>query len=158
MRDENASVTELALTFLAAFSRFEQALKKAGFTMPGGNARPDWERFARHIEGRFDLEATPELQGAVLYVLRSSKRQPRGTISGYLSEVSWLSTLIQETVRNLSRRMNFGRFPEIDHTLMTSSRLILEAWSHCDPTLEKILNGVQIVVTASAVDHRVKSD
>jgi hypothetical protein len=143
MKAENVSDTEPVFTFLTAFSRFEQALKKAGFTLPGQNAQPDWERFAKDVEGRFDLEATPELQGAVLYVLRSSKRQPRGTISGYLSEVLWLATLIQETAKNLSRRMNFGHLPDIDDEFMTASRVILEAWSHCNPNLEKILNGVQ---------------
>lgn len=143
MKDENVTDTEFVVTFLTAFRRFEGALKKAGFTIPGGNAQTDWERFARHIEGRFDLEATPELQGAVLYVLRSSKRPPRGTISGYLSEVLWLSTLIQETVKHLYRRIHLGHFPDIDHELMRASRVILEAWSHCDPNIEKILNEVQ---------------
>lgn len=143
MRDENISGAEQVFTFLTAFRRFERALKTAGFTMPGRDAQPDWEGFARHIEGRFDLEATPELQGAVLYVLRSSKRLPRGTLSGYLSEVSWLSTLIQDTVKNLSPRIHFGHVSDIDDELMKASRVILEAWSRCDPNLEKILNGVQ---------------
>jgi hypothetical protein len=143
MKDENISGIELGFTFLTAFSRFEHALKKAGFAMSGSNAQPDWERFSRHIDPQFDLEATPELQGAVLYVLRSSRRQPRGTRSGYLSESFWLSTLLQDTVKNLSRRINFGHFSDIDGELMAAARVILDAWSHCEPNVEKILNDVQ---------------
>ena len=48
---------ELILTFLTKFQSFEQALMRTGFTQAGrspGNACPDWEQFARHVEGEFD--------------------------------------------------------------------------------------------------------
>jgi hypothetical protein len=46
---------ELVLDFFWKFSVFEAALKRAGFLRTGRNsaAEPDWEAFAREVEGRF---------------------------------------------------------------------------------------------------------
>lgn len=143
-KDEKDFDTELILTFFSVFNRFERALKKAGFTKPGRNTVPDWERFAKHIEGQFDPEATPELQGAVLYMLgHASRRATREIKSRYPSEVLWLSTSIQETAKDIARRMNFERYSNIEDEVMLASLMILEAWSHCDPKIEEILNDVQ---------------
>ena len=143
-RDETEIDTELLLTFFAMFSKFEKALKKAGFTKPGPyarNARADWERFARHIEGRFHVDSAPELQGAVAYLLdRPIKRQTRRIIPGFRSDVWWLSTLIQETVNNLSRNINFEPHTNKEAELLMACLVVLEAFGRCDPDLEAMLN------------------
>jgi len=142
--DGNDANTDVVLTFFAQFSKFEKGLKRAGFTKmgPGArNIRPDWERFARHIEKRFDPESRPELQGAIAYILdRPIRRQTRRQIPGFRSDVLWMSTVIQETANNLSRSIHFERYSDSDIELVFACMVILSAFAECDPSLEKILN------------------
>lgn len=143
-KDENSSDPELVLTFLAMFSRFEKALKKAGFAKPGRTSRADWERYVRQIEGRFDPDATPELQGAVAYLLGlPAGKETIRAIPGSLRDIFKLSALIQETGNNLARRMDFERACESGDEVVLACLLILEAWSHCDPDIHRVLNTIQ---------------
>ena len=46
--------SELALEFLATFSRLEYALKVTGFLQPNNNeAKADWKRFVSELEDKF---------------------------------------------------------------------------------------------------------
>jgi hypothetical protein len=60
---------ELFLEFFIIFSRFEYALKRAGFVT--GNkekASPDWKKFAFSLEGKFKSDRTQELIDAVNFL------------------------------------------------------------------------------------------
>jgi len=141
MDNANDADTDLALTFFSIFSNFERALRKAGYTKPGRNTGPDWDRFALQIEKRFDPDAAPELQGAVAYMMGvPDDRKPRRKIPGFLSDILLLSTLIQETGNNLSRSMNFEHHSDTDDEIMMACLVILEAWSHLEPEVDRILH------------------
>ena len=141
MTDHNDPDTDLLLTFFAIFGKFEQALKKAGYTKPGRNGRPDWERFARQIEKQFDPDSAPELQGAVAYMMGvPAEKKTRRRVAGFLSDILLLSTLIEETGNNLSRSMNFEHHTDTDDEIMMACMVILEAWSHLEPEVDRILN------------------
>jgi hypothetical protein len=69
---KNGLDEDLVFSFLADYHSLEGALVRAGFTKPGptaGNGRPDWSKFARHIEGKFDPASDPALEGTVCYLL-----------------------------------------------------------------------------------------
>jgi hypothetical protein len=56
---------DLLLRFFLTFSRFEYALKAAGFLI--GNSKQagaDWDRFARSIRSHFNLDKSPALRNA----------------------------------------------------------------------------------------------
>lgn len=147
---------ELALTFLTEFHLLEQALVRAGFTRAGrsqGTAQPDWTRFVRHIEARFRPDSSPELQGAVSYLLcdrRSLERrraQLRGSFPGEASsaqsDIVWLSELVQETGNALTHGMRFGKTPAVEFEYLMAALLVVAAWSCCDPTVERLLMHTQ---------------
>lgn len=142
-QEDHDTNTEIVLTFFAQFSKFEKVLKKAGFTTtrPGArNARPDWERFARHIEGKLDAEGSPELQGAIAYLIdRPIKRQTRRPIPGFRSDVLWMATVVQETANNLSRSIHFDRYSDSDVELVFACMVILTAFAECDPNMQRLL-------------------
>jgi len=52
---------DLVLNFFWKFSVFECALKREGYLKPGWNnaAEPDWNRFGRDIQGRFQQISSP---------------------------------------------------------------------------------------------------
>jgi hypothetical protein len=68
---------ELVLAFFWKFSVFEAALKRAGFLRTGRNnaAEPDWNRFAREIEGRFAEASVTGLAEAKEELRRISPRR-----------------------------------------------------------------------------------
>jgi hypothetical protein len=56
---------DLLLRFFLTFSRFEYALKAAGFlTADHKQARADWPRFARSVQPQFNLNNSPALGNA----------------------------------------------------------------------------------------------
>lgn len=72
---------ELLLDFFLTFSRFEYALKASDFFKRPDPARhdpsrppeakPDWDRFAVSLRGKFRIDRNAELQGACEYILAS---------------------------------------------------------------------------------------
>lgn len=62
--------TELAIEFMATFSRMEYALKSTGTYMLGDNKKvqADWDKFANHIDSRFNQLNTPELIASQKYL------------------------------------------------------------------------------------------
>lgn len=61
---------ELACELFAVFSRFEYALKEAGYYRAGRNnaAEPDWERFGQEITQEFERRLAGEVADAVAYL------------------------------------------------------------------------------------------
>jgi hypothetical protein len=59
---------ELVWTFFLAFSRFEYALKQAGYTHTrGSNVSANWQRFASDYQHQFDHHCSPEIRAAYKY-------------------------------------------------------------------------------------------
>jgi hypothetical protein len=147
---------ELILTFLTEFHLFERALIRAGFTKAGrtpGNSQPDWARFARHIESHFHPDSSPDLQGAVSYLLcdpgklalrrkRLQSTYPGETYSPH-SDLVWLSELVQEAGKQLTHGINAPTVPGYDTAYIMSALLVLEAFSYIDPMVESLLTHVQ---------------
>ena len=63
---------ELVLDFFWKFSVFECALKRGGFLRTGRNkvAEPDWDRFGREIQGRFEQVSVAGFKEAVAELTR----------------------------------------------------------------------------------------
>ena len=59
-----------AFQFFREFSRFEYALKHSGFLKgsEGNNANPDWDKYAKHIGGRFENTEDQCLKDAIKYM------------------------------------------------------------------------------------------
>lgn len=140
---------ELILIFLTEFQALEQALIRAGFTRAGGPSRDpqaDWVRYARHIEASFRPDSSPELQGAVSYLLcepekleRRRERLPHsypGETASPYSDLVWLSELVQEAGTRLSHGINFLKTPGFDTAYLTAVLLVVAALSHSDPVVE----------------------
>jgi hypothetical protein len=148
---------ELVLIFLTEFRSLEQALIRAGFTRAGrihAPPQPDWARFVRHIEPRFRPESSPELEGAVSYLLydpekmkarrrRSLQESPFGETSGAESDILWLSELVQATGNKLTYGIPFLKKDDFDAAEITAALMVVEAWSYCDPAIGRLLTNVQ---------------
>jgi hypothetical protein len=61
---------EAVCNFFAAFSRFEFALKKAGYASGGTQVSADWDRLAAVLRPHFDPKRTAELTEAVDYLVQ----------------------------------------------------------------------------------------
>lgn len=59
---------DLVTGFSIQFSRFEYALKRAGYCKQCKNAKPDWKRFAQEHEKLFDAKKDGKLETAVQYL------------------------------------------------------------------------------------------
>jgi hypothetical protein len=68
---------DLVLEFFANFSRFEYALKRAGFVKSDRhlNAMPDWDRFARKVAGGLGEVADEDFKTAKSYLLQNPPRK-----------------------------------------------------------------------------------
>jgi hypothetical protein len=77
-----------ATTFFMVFSRFEYALKFAGYRYPGRRAKPSWDDFATAIADPFDAALAPEktvFLGAVAYL---TDRPPNQQVQEH-GQLSW---------------------------------------------------------------------
>lgn len=133
--------SNLITEFFFVFSRFEYALKCAGYLKPGRNAMPNWDAFGSDVEESYNPEESLELAEAVQYLLSEPpKRQivlddgsldweplPRENIS----DIRWLLRLVSRVRNNL---FHGGKYPyrplpepARDTRLLESSLLVLEA-------------------------------
>jgi hypothetical protein len=132
---------ELALTFYAVFRRFENAIKKAGYSNAG---RPDWEAFLHEIQARFDPQATPELYGALLCMVdKYGKRIRGGTVDSATRDLRSLSAVIREIGDGLSRDMTHRRYTSDDDDTFIFCMVILDAWSELEPNVKRILSDIK---------------
>ena len=118
---------QLILTYLAYHRLLEQALVRAGFVMALSihkQPRPDWYRWARHIEKQFDPLSSEELGMAVAHLL--DLRDDMETLPGRMqnrltwesdsrfSDNLWLAEMLQRTSSLLIHRYNFAETPGCD--------------------------------------------
>lgn len=67
---------DLAIEFMATFSRIEHALKSTGYALGNeGRVDPDWDRFANEIDEQFNQLETEELIAAKDLLLGSPPRK-----------------------------------------------------------------------------------
>jgi hypothetical protein len=111
-------------------------------------------RFVRHIEPRFHPESSPELEGAVSYLLYDPEKMkarrrrllqdsPFGETSSAQSDILWLSELVRATGNKLTHGIPFLKKDDFDAAEITATLMVVEAWSYCDPTIERLLTHVQ---------------
>jgi hypothetical protein len=88
---------DLILAFYSDFRRFENALRKAGYSKDGHPAQADWDRFLKAIEARFDPNAKPEWIGAYLTLLDYVHQSVRSRrMKGAMHEIVRVSKIIQK--------------------------------------------------------------
>jgi hypothetical protein len=140
---------ELAIQFMAEFSRFEYALKSSGFIKVdrGGGANPDWDGFAKKIVGGFAGITDPLLPTAVTYFLGFPPKK-QVCIGGQLSfsDTPPQQTSVEEQVLLMVRRVrnnlfHGGKFhpqtdPDRDRLLLEHSRTILRLCLCLDTSLQ----------------------
>jgi hypothetical protein len=143
---------ELVFKFFTIFSLFEYALKRTKFRNGSEQSvEANWDLFAREIHDTFDPSATIDLQEAVDYLLNhpTKKQILRGNRlvfieSGIVNHRTiWLATLINRTRNNLFHGGKFPYIRERNPELIRHSLVILEAWAHCHPDVERELRNVQ---------------
>lgn len=143
---------DLVLLFLTEFHALEQALLRAGYTRAGRlhrSTQPDWIQFVRQIEPQFHPERSPELQGAVSYLLADPQkvkaRRKRledslpGEAYGVEQDIVWLAELIVEARNKLTNGIPILDENGFDTAYVTAVMLIVQDWSRCDPTIKKLL-------------------
>jgi hypothetical protein len=143
---------ETVLYFLSHYQALERALMRAGYTRAGhtsGSVQPDWPRFARHIQPRFEKDTEPVIQGAVAYMLldedhlalreeRIENAHPWESPDPH-NDTVWLAELLQQTRKRLIHWLNFPGAPAMDMAMVSAALFIVDAWSILDPQVEKLL-------------------
>jgi hypothetical protein len=110
---------DLVLEFFFVFSRFEYALKRAGYLMRSSSrAEPAWDRFGQDIQLVYDPNGASKLDRAVKYLLTHPPRRQiksHGRLGwsddgerGGLTEVQWLLRLVRRVRNNL---FHGGKYP-----------------------------------------------
>ncbi len=141
----------LITEFFFVFSRFEFALKRAGFVKkpkrkPKPNAKPpsaepDWDAFGDNIEQLYESDKNPKLARAVHYLLTEPPKRQIVRDDGSLgwealteenvTEIIWLLRLVRRVRNNL---FHGGKYPYTplpeparDTQLLESSLTVLRA-------------------------------
>jgi len=98
---------DLACDYLAIFSRFEYALKAAGFAQANrGYAEPNWGGFGQSIAATFNPAATPELAASVAYLLANPpQRQSYSAAAG----LSWSAVPVAATASQAEQLVAYVR-------------------------------------------------
>ena len=137
---------ELNLTYLACDRLLEQTLVRAGFVRVISSykqAQPDWYRWVRHIEKRFDPGSAVELQAAVDHLL--SLRDDMDALPGRLqnrltwesaspfSDNLWLAEMLQQTRLQLTHRYNIPATPGCDAAQVMAALFVAQEWLQLVP-------------------------
>lgn len=130
---------ELAFYFFKEFARFEYALKAADFNCGEGEAKPNWDKFAKTVRDTFENISSQELQDAVNYIL-SNPPQKQVVKNGKLDwdkslcENSYKADKLLVYVRRVRNNLfHGGKFnghwfaPQRSEELMHHSLIVLEA-------------------------------
>ena len=142
---------ELAFEFFVVFSRFEYALKTAGFVLQGENERNlqvDFDRFANAIAVQFQAMldgGDPKLAAACEYYRRQPPlkqvwygRAPdwRDALPQARNQINFFLVFLRRTRNNLFHGGKGWRrpgAPDRDNHLMRHGLQILEAMINCEP-------------------------
>ena len=142
---------DLALEFLAVFSRFEFALKVTGYRQAGdGEARADWIAFANTVSNSFDPNRTQELADAFAYLTGQPLRVfgvQDGTLGWYpfnlpptASGTEMLVRLVRQVRNNLFHGGKFAPDPQAapdrDPCLLQSALVLLRELLTLAPTVQ----------------------
>jgi hypothetical protein len=143
---------DLVLDFFCVFSRFEYALKRAGFAKKKRDSvSANWLKFARYITSRFEPSITPELTEAIKYVKNNAPMtqtiDARGlgwratTQGGSESDLEWVLRLVRTVRNNLFHGGKspewIGSDPDREIKLLHCSLVILDACLDCHPDLKR---------------------
>jgi hypothetical protein len=142
---------DLVFKFFTIFSLFEFALKQALFVRSTRRVevQPDWDRFAREIDGHYDPNESSELSYAIKYfldrppmkqVLEGDRvvfccREPDPS----LSDTEKLAIYIRRVRNNLFHGGKFRYIRPRDPVLIEYSLVILDAWARCHSRVHAIL-------------------
>lgn len=139
------------LEFFIFFSRFEYALKEAGFVRPGRSnvAEPNWKAFANRMDALFQKDSDPDIASAIQYLEEKPPQrqvfldhklvwQDQNRDATY-SKTEWLSVLIRAVRNNLFHGAKTAYDPARDLPLIANSLKILKHWvSLCPEVKQKI--------------------
>lgn len=133
----------LALKLFSEFSRFEYALKEAGYVRKHkrhGTAEPAWPMFEEAVEESYRLEEDTEFAGAVEYLFSASPRVQvrkgealdwKPLKRGERTDIQWLTLLVRTVRNNLFHGSKYAYYSqeELDHdtVLVKSSLIVLKA-------------------------------
>lgn len=149
---------ELVLHFFLVFSRFEFALKFAGYARGNENrVEPNWERFADSIRDRFDKNYSPQLAQACDYFLVNPPNQQvwinnslawSPNIPVNRSEPELLIALVKRVRNNLFHggkyHANVHEETARSEDLLRGSVLILEECLRDSPEVRRAYDGATI--------------
>lgn len=155
MKDSGAAIDALipkdlqplVFWFLVTFSRFEYAIKRAGYITP--RAEPDWDRFARVHRNDFADDKTRAVKAACEYFERCPPRKQvrHGTVlswsapsfRGKQAQLQWLLLMVRRVRNNL---FHGGKYPvahdpdpERDPALLNHALIILHAALRLDDSV-----------------------
>jgi hypothetical protein len=143
---------DLVLDFFCVFSRFEYALKRAGFAKKKRDSvSANWVKFARYVTSRFDADITPDLRGAIDYVKNNAPLTQTIDARGLgwhetkqsrnESDLEWVLRLVRTVRNNLFHGGRspewIGSDPDREIKLLRSSLVILEGCLDCHPDLKR---------------------
>lgn len=143
---------DLALEFLAVFSRFEYALKVSNFRHPGnGEAKANWITFANTVANAFDLNRTGELRDAFDYLTHQPLRRfavENNRLDWFpfnlpptASEAERVIRLVRQVRNNLFHGGKFARDPQSspdrDSRLVGASLVLLRELLTLSPQVQK---------------------
>lgn len=121
LRSLTGDDSELVLQFFVTFSRFEYALKRAGFLENRGYASPDWDSFAKEIEPKLASIQDAEFTNAQTYLLQHPPKKQIVKMPGNKldweeedsSRVPKNATYLLQMVRRVRNNLfHGGKYPE----------------------------------------------
>jgi hypothetical protein len=142
---------DLAAEFFREFSRTEYALKTAGWVLPGpsGEAKPDWDRFAREAGARLLQLPQPHVRAAAEYILTNPPKKQVVTDDGLswqesravdLTDGVRLLVFLRRIRNNLFHGGKFnGRWlqPERSYELIKHGLVLLRACREAEPQIQQ---------------------
>jgi len=162
LNEFDRDLLKLAYDFFVVFSRFEYALKKAGFIIGNDSGvQPNWDRFANKYKNKFtqmaqntDVEKAIEFfrQGPprkqVMQVIRGWKPTWKLTDEDLLEQqqvtLLWLTLMVRRVRNNLFHggKEIFSDLPR-DRQLLKFSLVLLRCWLDLDKNVKRhFLNGL----------------
>ncbi len=144
----------LTMDFFSNFSRFEYALKEAGYVKRNeqyGNAEIDWRKFRRAIRHSYNPEMNPEVADAVEYLFSEPPRShalDSGSLTwedlerkDYQTDIDWLLLLVKTVRNNLFHGSKYAYYSreelDRDTQLLKSSLVVLKAFISWNPKVKR---------------------
>lgn len=147
IQESNPAYFDLCSDFLILYSRFEYALKSAGYLQPGERAMASLQDFAATISGSFDRYESEDLDEAVNYIINEPPRvlvQTDSVLSWNVSVID--NDLVFQLVEYVRRVRNslmhgakyYGDIHEGSRNwqLIFSSMIIIDNWIGIDETVK----------------------